>query len=369
MKLDSASETIIGKALGRRDLLKGAGLVLGGIALAPLLAACGAGSPEASGSKEPLAPTSFGVLRAPTGALAVVAGQHKWFSDAGVNVDFKSFAEGGGPAMITAMAGGTPEIGLLNMGTAILALAQGAFDVQIVSIPDDPAGALPILSIPSIKTVADLKGKSVACPKGGGQYYILALALAKFGMKITDIDYKPLSVGDGQAAFITGKVDAVISSANGTVLIKQNKPDTRVLFDPSKDFEKGPGPTDPFINPDVIVANRDTVKNKPDTIKAFIKAYHDKGIGYLTDSKTKAKAVQEIMDYMKSVGAGLDDLNSTAASVDAIKWYSLEDSRKLLTSAEFLKAATRQAQFWMDAGVTTKMPDIKAAINTTLIKM
>jgi NitT/TauT family transport system substrate-binding protein len=356
--------------MDRRDVLRGAGLVLGTVALAPALSAC-ASQPDAgpaSASKAAALPgVSFGVLRAPTGALAVVSGDHDWFSDAGVDVEFKSFAEGGGPAIIQAMAGGTPDIALLNMGTAILALAQGTFDVQIVSIPDDPAGALPILAKPEITSVADLKGRSVSCPKGGGQYYTLCSALAKFGLKIGDVDYKPLPIGDGQAAFLTGRVDAVVSSANGTVLIKRSKPETRVLFDPSTDFTKGPGQTDEFINPDVLIATRETIKTKPESVAAFTRAYHDKGIAYLTDPATKAKAIEEIQTYMRSVGAGLADLDSTAESVEAIKFYTLKESSDLLASEKLLQAATRQAQFWLDTGAIKKMPDIAAAINADLI--
>jgi ABC-type taurine transport system substrate-binding protein len=140
-----------------------------------------------------------------------------------------------------------------------------------------------------------------------------------------------------------------------------------VLFDPSTDFTKGPGPTDEFINPDVLIATRETIKNKPDSVAAFAKAYHDKGIAYLIDPATKAKAIEEIQTYMRSVGAGLADLESTAESVEAIEFYTLQESKDLLGSEKFVQAATRQAQFWLDAGAIKKMPDIAAAINADLI--
>lgn len=351
--------------LGRRDLLKRTALFAGAATFPGVLVGC-QDSGDSGGGKD-LPKASFGVLRAPTGALAAVTGEKGWFADAGVDVEFKSFAEGGGPKIIQAMAGGTPDIALLNMATAVLALGRGTFDLQIVSVPDDPAPALPLLSVPNITTIPDLKGRRVSTPEDGGQYYTLNSMLAKFDMTLDDVDYKPLPVGDAQAAFLTGKLDAVISSANGTVLIQKNKPETRVLFT-SKDFTSGPGPTDPFINTDVIITTRKAAKEKKEAISAFIKGYHEKGIGYLTSQDTKSQAVEEIQDYMKGVGAGIEDVESTTTIVDSIDWYGLDEARDLFTSKTFKNALTRQAKFWQERNVIPKMPDIDAALNTSLIE-
>ena len=347
---------------GRRGLLKGGALLISALIAAPLLVSCQA-EPEAPADDQvEMSDVSFGVLRAPTGALAVVTGEKGWFKDAGVNVDFKSFAEGGGPAIIQAMAGGTPDIALLNLATTVLALGQGTFDVQIVSVAANPAKALPLLATKEIKTVEDLKGKRVSAPPGGGQYYLLASILDKFGMTFDDIDYKPLPVGEAQAAFITGQLDAVISSANGTVLIQNNAPGTHVVFD-GTDFDA----KDAYSSPDVIIATREAVENNSEGITKFLTAYHESGIGFLTDPATKADAIKAIQDYMASVGAGVDDVESTKKSSDAIEFYSLKEAKDLLTSEDFSKAIEKQVQFWLDAGVIKKAPDVKGALNTSLL--
>lgn len=181
--------------------------------------------------------------------------------------------------------------------------------------------------------------------------------LAKFNMSLDDIDFKPLSVGDGQAAFLTGSIDAVISSANGTALIKKNKPETRTLFT-YEDFGKAPGAIEDYLNPDVIVVSRKVAKKKAKAVSSFVHAYHAKGISYLTSPSTRKKAISEIQDYMKSVGAGVDDLKVTSDVVDAIKWYGLEEDRKLMESSRLEKAVHEQARFWVQEGVIKKMPDL-----------
>lgn len=169
MGVNSTPEPTLRGILSRRDLLRGAGVVAGSAIALPALGACGGSGASGSGGKG----TSFGVLRAPTGALAVVVGDHDWFEKEGVTVDFKSFAEGGGPKIVQAMAGGTPEIGLVNLGTAVQALGLGTADLVVAAVPDEPSGALPMLSVPEIKSIPALKGKKVSTPEGGGQYYEL----------------------------------------------------------------------------------------------------------------------------------------------------------------------------------------------------
>ena len=347
---------------GRRGLLKGSALLIGALLAAPLLVSCQA-EPEAPADGQEMLDVSFGVLRASTGALAVVTGDKGWFKDAGVNVDFKSFAEGGGPAIIQAMAGGTPDIALLNLATTVLALGQGTFDVQIVSVADNPAEALPLLATADIKSVQDLKGKRVSTPPNGGQYYLLAAILDKFGMTFDDIDYKPLPVGEAQAAFLTGQLDAVVSSSNGAVLIQKNAPGTHVLFD-GTDFDAA----DHFSSPDVIIATREALERNPEGIAKFVKAYHEMGIGYLKDAGTRGDAIDEIQSYLESVGAGVDSRELTVATVDATKWFDLDEAIKELKSDEFLAAVKGQAQFWLDSGVIKSMPDIEGAINTSILE-
>ena len=351
-----------------RARFRGVGVLASALVAATLLAACqpiadapDAGQKDTPQIEEETPQISFGVLRAPAGALAVVADDHDWYEEAGVDVEFKSFAEGGGPAIIQAMAGGTPDIALLNLATTIIALGQGTFDVQIVSVAANPARALPLIATEDIQSVEDLRGKRVSTPGSGGLYYVLIATLQKHGMTLEDIDFKPLPVGEAQAAFLTGSVDAVVSSANGAQLILAAQPTAHVLFD-GTDFAPG----DNFGMPDVIIATRNAVKNKPEAISRFLKAYHGQAVPYLADNTTRDGVIAEVQEYMESVGAGVE-LELTTSVVDSIEWYNLDEARDILRSKEFLDLLNAQAQFWLDAGVIEEMPDLEGALNTALI--
>lgn len=307
---------------------------------------------------------SFGVLRAPTGALAVVANEKGWFEKAGVKVKMISFAEGGGPAIIQAMGGGEPDIALLNLATAVLALSKASFDVQIIAVPDDPVLALPLLARAGINSVKDLKGKMVSTPPNGGQYYLLAQILHANGMDFKDIDFRPMPIGQAQAAFVAGRLDAVISSANGTVLIPKAAPTTHVL---ATGQDLGGGKGDPVVNPDVLVATRKIIETHPDAVKAFIKAYQGTAVAALQDPSTRKQTTEEIQQYMKSVGAGTQELDAATKSTDAIKFYSYDEAKKLLGSEKFRKAIQDQGDYWFEAGVLKSKPDLSKAINSSLM--
>jgi NitT/TauT family transport system substrate-binding protein len=365
--------------------LRGAIPLVGLLIVVPLLAACQAGGGSSAApssaapasdapttgesapastepSLEPVDPVSFGVLRAPTGALAVVTDEQGWYEEAGVEVEFNSFAEGGGPAIIQAMGGGEPDLALLNLATVILALGQGTFDVQIVSVGANPAAALPLIATEEIQSVEDLRGKRVSTPASGGQYYLLAATLAKFDMTFDDIDFRPLPVGDAQAAFVTGELDAVISSANGAVIIQETVPGSHVIWDGTM-FD----PEDNYASPDVIIATRDAVENNPEGISRFLQAYQGDGVPYVNDPATREEAIAAIQEYMTSVGAGLEEIESTTKSVDGIEFYDLATASDLLTSDEFRTAIEAQIDFWLENGAFEEAPDIDAALNTELI--
>jgi ABC-type nitrate/sulfonate/bicarbonate transport system substrate-binding protein len=319
-------------------------------------------SASADPSLAPVDPVSFGVLRAPTGAMAVVTDEQGWYEEAGVEVEFVSFAEGGGPAIIQAMGGGEPDLALLNLATVVLALGQGTFDVEIVSVAANPAAALPLIATEEIESVEDLRGKRVSSPPSGGLYYVLAATLEKFGMTFDDIDYRPLPVGEAQAAFVTGELDAVVSSANGAVIIQETLPGSHVLFDGTM-FD----PEDNYASPDVIIATREAVENNPEGISRFLQAYHGMGVPYLNDSATREEAIAAIQEYMTSVGAGLEEIESTTKSVNGIEFYDLETASELLGSEEFRSALDAQVQFWIDSGAFEEAPDMEGVLNTELI--
>jgi len=74
--------------------------------------------------------------------------------------------------------------------------------------PSPGAQAIIVKPDSPIKTVADLKGKTVAVSKGSGSHFLLISALKQAGLTLNDITPRYLEAPDGVAAFSAGNVDA-----------------------------------------------------------------------------------------------------------------------------------------------------------------
>jgi sulfonate transport system substrate-binding protein len=81
-----------------------------------------------------------------------------------------------------------------------------------------------------IQSLADLKGKKIAVTKAAGTHYLLIAALAKAGLKFSDIQPAYLTPADGRAAFQNDKVDAWVTWEPFLTSAQRQLP-TRVLAD------------------------------------------------------------------------------------------------------------------------------------------
>ncbi|MDV7211682.1 sulfonate transport system substrate-binding protein [Azotobacter beijerinckii] len=120
-------------------------------------------------------------------------------------------------------ASGQPLLEALNVGNLdlsadvadtvpVFAQAAGARLAYFAQEAPSPAAqAILVAKDSPIRGLADLKGKKVAVTKAAGSHYLLLAALAKAGLKFSDIQPAYLTPADGRAAFENGKVDAWVT--------------------------------------------------------------------------------------------------------------------------------------------------------------
>ncbi|MCP3966860.1 MAG: ABC transporter substrate-binding protein [Lentisphaerae bacterium] len=71
----------------------------------------------------------------------------------------------------------------------------------------------------NIKSVKDLKGKTIACVSKHNSHQLLLEALAKNNMTIEDVNYIPM-ITEAYNAMFAGKVDAAVLNTAETVKAK-----------------------------------------------------------------------------------------------------------------------------------------------------
>ena len=115
----------------------------------------------------------------------------------------------GGPQLLEALNVGAIDFGSTGEAPPIFAQAAGAPLVYVAHEPPAPKGeAILVPKDSPIRSVADLKRKTVVLNKGSNVHYLLVKALEEAGLAYGDVKVSFLPPADGRAAFEQGSADA-----------------------------------------------------------------------------------------------------------------------------------------------------------------
>jgi sulfonate transport system substrate-binding protein len=114
-----------------------------------------------------------------------------------------------GPPLLEAMNAGAIDLGFTGAPPPIFAQSSGSRVAYLAAEPAGPHNEAIIVRADSpLKTIADLRGHTVAVTRGSGSHYLLVAALEKAGLTASDVRPVFLNPADARAAFENGKVDA-----------------------------------------------------------------------------------------------------------------------------------------------------------------
>jgi sulfonate transport system substrate-binding protein len=115
----------------------------------------------------------------------------------------------GGPQFLDGLKAGTADFAQTGEAPPIFAQAAGVPLLYIgYSLEGPKSEAILVPKDSSIKTIAELKGKTIALNKGSNVHYLLVRALEKAGLKYSDVKLVFLPPSGGRAAFEKGDIDA-----------------------------------------------------------------------------------------------------------------------------------------------------------------
>jgi ABC-type nitrate/sulfonate/bicarbonate transport system substrate-binding protein len=207
-----------------------------------------------------------------------------WFKENGIKVEMLSVGAGSAQEL----AAGSLNLGYSGFPDFIRAANEGApIKIVINGIGQPP---YTIYSKPTIKTIADLKGKvvSIGGPKDITLLYTQGF-IASAGLNSNDLDFVyAKATPDRLAALVSGAVDAAIlyppftfrAAAQGFTNLGDIEPHMR-------DF--------PFT---VWAVNTDWAAKHRQNLIAYVKAY-GRAVRWLYDPANKSKAVQILESFSK----------------------------------------------------------------------
>ncbi|SDG42610.1 sulfonate transport system substrate-binding protein [Bradyrhizobium sp. Rc2d] len=122
----------------------------------------------------------------------------------------------GGPAVLEALISGAVDIGYIGEAPLPIAVGAGVRDLVAIAIYANPGSPenyyLVAQPDKGIKTVADLKGRTVAYPPGSGRHMVLASILHSNGLDLgaSSVRGVPLAGTEVAPSFASRSVDAAI---------------------------------------------------------------------------------------------------------------------------------------------------------------
>lgn len=283
---------------------------------------------------EPAAPTAttvtLGFSAWPGWFPWQVAQEQGLFEKNGVTVELKYFDSY--TDSLNALATGTIDANSQTLNDTLASVAGGA-QQSIVLVNDNSTGNDQIIAAPGIKTLADLKGKTVAAEQGTVDHYLLLLALEKAGLSEADVTFTPMLTDAAAAAFVAGQVDAVGAFAPFTSTALEREGSTAIAT--SADF--------PGAIPDHLVVTRDLLSRDEKAVQGLVNTWFDtiEWIG-----ANRAKAV-EIMAKRGGVTPAEYETYDKGTTI-----FTLDQNRTAFTGA-----LDQQAKRISDFLVSTELVD------------
>lgn len=254
----------------------------------------------------------------------------KEFAKTNTTVSFPEITEG--PKMTSALAGGSLNFCNALGGTSAILAAANGLDIKIIGMYSRAPKAFTIMvKDPNINTVADLKGKTVAGPKGTILHQLLLAALNKQGQAGDAAKFVNMGIPQAVTALMSGDADAALVA--GPAVPKAIEAGARIIA-------TGDGLLDATI---VIAVDGKFLQEHPDAVKRYMKVH------------------QQSLTYMKEHPEEVYRLaaEETGISMDNVKqmynWYDFDPTIK----DSDIKDMEKTQEFLLQNGLLTKKIEIK----------
>ncbi len=260
----------------------------------------------------------------PDHAPLYVALEKGFFKERGLEVEFIAPADPNDPPKL--VAAGKADIAVSYQHQHQMQVAEGLPLTRIATLIATPLNSLVVLDNGAIKTIADLKGKTIGYSVGGFETALLKVMLEKAGLTLDDVKLVNVNFSLSPALF-AGQCDAVIGAFRNFELNQM-----AIEGRPGKAFfveEHGVPAYDELI----LVAKSDRLKDAK--LRAFVDALEE-GTQYLINHPDESWKL-----FVSNDRKDLDDELNRRAWKDTLPRFALRpgalDTKRYTRFAEFLR--------------------------------
>ncbi len=260
-------------------------------------------------------------IRVRVGYLPVIPSDaHIWlgehlgiWKEQGLEMNFVRFNSG--PEQFQAMVGGSIDV--LSAGAALANFpARGQGKVFLAGFLERASTELWVNPARGIKSIADLKGKSISTTRGTTAELMLGLALAREKLEIgKDVEVVNQRMPDAVSAFIAGSVPAVATWVPFDVQIRAKMPEARKLTDAGQYL-----PASAVL--DGWAASNEFHQNNREALIRLVRGWV-KANEYLVTRRGEALAMLHKEKYANLSRAEVDSMINALDVYDTAQWRRL----------------------------------------------
>lgn len=252
----------------------------------------------------------------------------------------------------TSLAAGEVDLVGITLDSVVIARSRGV-PMTVVGQSDFSYGGDGIIASDAIKTVADLRGKRIACAEGLPSHFFLLLVMRKEGMGPKDFTLVPADDGSQAAQlFTSGRVDAAVtwdpwiskaeSLTSGHVLITTRETPGTLLG--------------------IVAANSELLPQRKDRIVRAQRAWL-KAVDFCRDHPDEAAQIMS-----KEFNVPVEDFKRMAAGA---KLADLAEELRTFGTADqpgpIVQLAKDANEVWLQAGAIKQPVDPRQVIDWSIV--
>lgn len=291
----------------------------------------------------------FGTSPWPTNMFAYLANDLGIFKKHGLDVQLNNFSSYS--SSVQAFLAGHLDIITTPSSDAITPYSQGA-KFSVIMLTDKSLGSDGLVVNKNIKSIQDLKGKTIATELYTVDHMYLLSLLDKAGISPDQVKVVNMAIADSGAAFMAGKVDA--ASIWEPYLSKALTSNNAKLLYSSK--------SNPDLITDSIIASQASMQNNPKAVQAFVDSWYE-AVDYW--KKNKAKANNIMAKHLEVSDKEFTDMMNKLSIADAKDALKSFDSSN---DTSFVVVNQNIAKFLNKLKVINNVPDVSKMLNTTYLK-
>lgn len=233
----------------------------------------------------------------------------------------------------------------------IIHYAKGTAETLLFAM-DESSGGDGLIASGDIRTVADLRGRTVGLDKSASSYFFFLSLLEKNNIPESEINVLEMSTSDAGAAFMAGRLDAAVTWEPW--LSKAIEREGGHILVSSADY--------PRTIVDVFMMRNEFIKEHPEAPLAMTRAWFE-AIDWYRANPDEGNAIMA-----KGLGESRDDV---ADMVGGVTFYGRKGNLSFMDKSapnSIFEVAERAGSFWRAKGIIAKDADVTPMISDAYVK-